>query len=56
MLRGKIEGLHIARIKINGDWISDELELRKGISDAFQACLSNDMAWRVDIEELPFPL
>ena len=25
----------IARIKINGDWISDELELRKGISDTF---------------------
>ena len=27
----------IARIKINGDWISDELELRKGIPYAFQA-------------------
>ena len=35
----------MARIKINGDWIFDELKLRKGISD---------MAWRVEIDGLPF--
>ena len=44
----------IARIKINGDWNSDELELRKGIFDAFQAWLSDDMAWRAEIDGLPF--
>ena len=44
----------IARIKINGDWISDELKLRKGILDAFQAWLSDDMAWRAEIDGLPF--
>ena len=44
----------IAHIKINGDWISDELELRKGIPDAFQAWLSDDMAWRAEIDGLPF--
>ena len=35
----------IARIKINDDWIYDELEPRKGISN---------MAWRVEIDGLPF--
>ena len=44
----------IARIKINGDWITDELELRKGIADACQAWLSDDLAWRVEIGGLPF--
>ena len=44
----------IARIRINGDWISDEIELRKGIADACQAWLSNDLAWRAEIDGLPF--
>ena len=44
----------IARIRINGDWISDEIELRKGIIDACQAWLSNDLAWRAEIDGLPF--
>ena len=44
----------IARIKINGVWIFDELKLRKGIADAWQAWLSDDMAWRAEIEGLPF--
>ena len=44
----------IARIKINGVWISDELELREGISNAFQSWLSDDMAWKAEIDGLPF--
>ena len=44
----------IARIKINGDWIFDELELRKGIVDACQAWLSDDLVWRAEIDRLPF--
>ena len=44
----------IARIKINGVWISDELKLRKGIDYAWQAWLSDDMAWRAGIDGLPF--
>ena len=44
----------IARIKINGVWISDELKLRKGIAYAWQAWLSDDMAWRAEIDGLPF--
>ena len=44
----------IARIKINGDWISDELELREGINDACQAGLFDDLAWRAEIDGLPF--
>ena len=35
----------IAHIKINDDWIYDELEPRNGISN---------MAWRVEIDGLPF--
>ena len=44
----------IARIKINGVWISDELKLRKGIADTWKAWLSDDMAWRAEIDGLPF--
>ena len=44
----------IAGIKINGVWISDELKLRKGITDAWKAWLSDDMAWRAEIDGLPF--
>ena len=44
----------IACIKINGVWISDELELREGISNAFQSWLSDDKAWRAEIDGLPF--
>ena len=44
----------IARIKIYGVWISDELELREGISNAFQSWLLDDMAWRAEIDGLPF--
>ena len=40
--------------KINGGWISDEFELRKGITDAYQAWLSDDLAWRAEIDWLPF--
>ena len=44
----------IAHIKINGVWISIELEHREGISNAFQSWLSDDMAWRAEIDELLF--
>ena len=44
----------IACIKINGDWISDEIELREGIDDTCQAWLSDNLAWRAEINGLPF--
>ena len=44
----------IACIKINGVWISDEFELREEICSAFQSWLFDDMAWRAEIDELPF--
>ena len=46
----------VARIKINGDWISDELELRERIVDACQVGLFDDLAWRAEIDRLPLPL
>ena len=33
---------------------SDEFELREGISSAFKSWLSNHMAWRAEIDGLPF--
>ena len=44
----------VARIKINGDWISDELELRERIADACRVGLFDDLAWRAEIDRLPF--
>ena len=44
----------LERIKINGDWLLEEQEIRKGIANAFQSLLSKDMGWKADIGNLQF--
>ncbi|RVW81753.1 putative ribonuclease H protein [Vitis vinifera] len=42
------------RIKINGEWLLEEQEIREGIANAFHNLLSEDMGWKVDIGRLQF--
>nr|CAN66460.1 hypothetical protein VITISV_035842 [Vitis vinifera] len=37
------------RIKVNGEWLSEEQEVRKEIVNSFQQMLSEDMEWKADI-------
>ena len=43
-----------ARIKINGVWISKDLEIREGISKAFQSLLMDNLGWRAELDRLDF--
>ena len=40
------------KVKINGEWFSEEQKVREGIANAFQQLLSEDMGWKADIERL----
>ena len=40
------------RIKINGEWLSEEQEVREGIANAFYQLLSEDTGWKADIGRL----
>ncbi|RVX17539.1 hypothetical protein CK203_003885 [Vitis vinifera] len=40
------------RIMINGEWLTEDQEVRKGIVNAFQNLLSEESGWRADIEGL----
>ena len=40
------------RIKINGEWLSEEQEVREGIANAFHQLLSEDTGWKADIGRL----
>ena len=40
------------RIKVNGEWLSEEQEVRKEIVNSFQQMLSEDMEWKADIGRL----
>ena len=42
------------RIKINGEWLSEEQEIREGIANAFHNLHSEDMGWKADIGRLQF--
>ena len=42
------------RIKINGEWLSEEQEIREGIANAFHNLLSEDMGWKAAIGRLQF--
>ena len=44
----------LVKIKINGDWISGEQEIREGVVTAFKSLLNESMGWRANIEGLPF--
>eukprot|EP00261_Vitis_vinifera_P017250 XP_010646847.1 PREDICTED: uncharacterized protein LOC104878346 [Vitis vinifera] len=37
------------RIKVNGEWLVEEQEVREGVVNSFQQMLSEDMAWQADI-------
>ncbi|XP_034674619.1 uncharacterized protein LOC117905870 [Vitis riparia] len=39
-------------VKINGEWLSEEQKVRKGIANAFQQLLSKDTGWKADIGRL----
>ncbi|RVW44617.1 hypothetical protein CK203_110049 [Vitis vinifera] len=40
------------RIMINGEWLTEDQEVREGIVNAFQNFLSEEPGWRADIEGL----
>ena len=40
------------RVKVNGEWLSEEQEVREGIVNTFQQMLSEDMEWKAEIERL----
>ncbi|RVX18324.1 hypothetical protein CK203_006587 [Vitis vinifera] len=40
------------RIKINGEWLLEEQEIREGIANAFKELLSEDTGWKADIGSL----
>ena len=42
----------LVRVKINGEWLSEEQEVREGVANAFQQSLSEDMGWKADIGRL----
>ena len=42
------------RIKINGEWPSEEQEIREGIANVFHQLLSEDTGWKADIGSLQF--
>ena len=44
----------LERIKINGEWLLEEQEIREGIANAFHNLLSEDMGWKADIGRLQF--
>ena len=37
------------RIKVNGEWLVKEQEVREGVVNSFQQMLSEDMVWQADI-------
>ena len=42
----------LVRVKINGEWLSEEQEVREGVANAFQQSLSKDIGWKADIGRL----
>ena len=44
----------LVRIKINGVWVTEDQEVIEGAASAFQSLLSDNMVWRVEINDLPF--
>ncbi|RVW29756.1 hypothetical protein CK203_089329 [Vitis vinifera] len=44
----------LERIKINGEWLLEEQEIREGIANAFKNLLSEDTGWKADIGRLQF--
>ena len=45
---------HLKRISINGEWFSNENDLRNEVSKAFQGVLSIDNAWHPSSNALSF--
>ena len=44
----------MASIKINGVWLTEDQEMREGISNAFQSLFLDNMDWRAEIDGLSF--
>ena len=44
----------LAKIKINGRWVSEESEIKEGVVRAFQVLLFEIGEWRPTINELSF--
>ncbi|RVW24274.1 putative WD repeat-containing protein C2A9.03 [Vitis vinifera] len=39
----------MGKIKVNGEWLVEEQEVREGVVNSFQQLLSEDMVWQADI-------
>ena len=44
----------MAKVKIDGVWVTEDRDLRVAVSRAFQRLLSNNDDWRPSISELSF--
>ena len=47
-------GNQITKMRINGVWITKEIELKQGIVEAFKSLLSKTGEWRASIDGLSF--
>ena len=44
----------LVRIKIYGIWLTEDQEIREGVTNAFHLILSDNMDWRAEIDGLSF--
>ena len=54
MARAHRRNNSLDRIKINGEWLLEEQEIREGIASAFHQLLSEDKGWKANIGRLRF--
>ena len=47
-------GNHITMMKINDVWVTEEVEMRQGIVDAFKNLLLDTGEWRASLDGLSF--
>ncbi|RVW43416.1 Transposon TX1 uncharacterized 149 kDa protein [Vitis vinifera] len=47
---------NVDRIKVNGDWLTEENDIREGIANAFKTLLSNPGDWRPSVSGLQFEM
>ena len=48
-------GNQILMMRINGEWVTKDFELRQGIVEAFKSVLTNTGEWRASLDDLSFP-
>ena len=54
MAKANRRGNQITKMRINGVWITEEIELKQGIVEAFKSLLSETGEWRARLDGLSF--